>query len=523
MMICKRSPIFLLALLAVGCGRIWGTVTWGGGGLTSTFAYSCSTQVFLVGVSNTANSPGISGGYTYSISPALPAGLSMDPQTGIISGSPTVVTAMTPYTVTVSWSGGNTTTTVNIRTAQGYLVNDLSDLAYAGPGCVSTGSTCTLRAAIGAINATTNPNVILMPSGKTTLTLGTALAPTQPMDIYGNCSQNTVVDGNSATQIFNVINSGNISFNNLTIQNGLASSANGVGIGISNTGVGTFTASINNSTIQNNTLTAGSGFSQVGAGVTVYGVAAGNSIVLNINNSMFYNNQQLSAISDAGALSIGYGGHVWGQANITNTSFISNSDSGGGGSGGIVYSGSGGLNVSDSLFYNNSLTGAGGGVAVVGGNGMNFTNVTFDSNNTATVADALIYDGTANFTNCTFANNLTTSKILRNITAGNIVNTIFYNNGSICNGSTLTSLGGNLSDQLAADCTLNQPTDIVSTNAQLGNLQNNGGSTQTMALNTGSPAIGNAVLGSCPATDQRGYSRPHSNNTCDIGAFETEP
>src|SRR5580658_7534540 len=91
-----------LALSSTGCGRIWGGVTWNNGSYpSSAFAYQCSTQVFLEGYSNTANGPALAGsGFSYSISPSLPAGLSLNPNTGIISGTPTVVSPMTAYTIT---------------------------------------------------------------------------------------------------------------------------------------------------------------------------------------------------------------------------------------------------------------------------------------------------------------------------------------------------------------------------------------------------------------------------------------
>jgi sugar lactone lactonase YvrE len=54
----------------------------------------------------------ISGAYT--ISPSLPAGLSMNPDTGIISGTPTVASAATDYTVTTSNEGGSSSFTISI-------------------------------------------------------------------------------------------------------------------------------------------------------------------------------------------------------------------------------------------------------------------------------------------------------------------------------------------------------------------------------------------------------------------------
>lgn len=46
---------------------------------------------------------------SYAVSPTLPAGLSIDPSTGVISGIPTTVTATATYTVTATNSGGSST------------------------------------------------------------------------------------------------------------------------------------------------------------------------------------------------------------------------------------------------------------------------------------------------------------------------------------------------------------------------------------------------------------------------------
>jgi hypothetical protein len=64
--------------------------------------------------------------------------------------------------------------------------------------------------------------------------------------------------------------------------------------------------------------------------------------------------------------------------------------------------------------------------------------------------------------------------------------------------------------------------DLVVADAGLGPLADNGGPTLTHALLAGSPAIDAADDGICPATDQRGVTRPQGA-ACDVGAYEYMP
>jgi hypothetical protein len=74
------------------------------------------------------NAPTSSGGaaVSYAVSPALPAGLTLNTSTGVISGTPTTLATAADYTVTAANTGGSTTASVNIA------VNDVapSSLSY---------------------------------------------------------------------------------------------------------------------------------------------------------------------------------------------------------------------------------------------------------------------------------------------------------------------------------------------------------------------------------------------------------
>jgi hypothetical protein len=94
--------------------------------------------------------------------------------------------------------------------------------------------------------------------------------------------------------------------------------------------------------------------------------------------------------------------------------------------------------------------------------------------------------------------------------------------GPDCNG-TVTSAGHNLDDGHGCGFTAAPAgTDLITTNPDLGPLQNNGGSLPTMALLAGSPAIDAGSNTGCPALDERGVARPQGT-ACDIGAYESAP
>jgi len=109
--------------------------------------------------------------------------------------------------------------------------------------------------------------------------------------------------------------------------------------------------------------------------------------------------------------------------------------------------------------------------------------------------------------------------IRRNAGTATFRNTIADNNGNgnNCSG-TITAFAGNLA--FGAGCT-----GFINGDPLLGPLSNNGGFTDTHALAIGSAAIDIGTDPTCPATDQRGTTRPQDGDSngsfiCDSGTYE---
>jgi hypothetical protein len=115
--------------------------------------------------------------------------------------------------------------------------------------------------------------------------------------------------------------------------------------------------------------------------------------------------------------------------------------------------------------------------------------------------------------------------------AGNTIlqNSIVANNpGGNCY-AVMTSKGYNLSSDNT--CDFNGSGDLNNTDPKLGQLGNHGGTTQTIPLLSGSPAIDAGNPSGCTdghghllKTDQRGFPRPDKEDTggCDMGAYERQ-
>jgi hypothetical protein len=104
--------------------------------------YSVNPATYYVGQSfaNSVPSSTGGGGLSYSVSPSLPAGLSIDPSTGVLSGAPTAMSPTTSYTVTATNLGGSTAATLTI-TVNGCQLGSLcnGDPYQGGQACFPSG------------------------------------------------------------------------------------------------------------------------------------------------------------------------------------------------------------------------------------------------------------------------------------------------------------------------------------------------------------------------------------------------
>ncbi len=226
----------------------------------------------------------------------------------------------------------------------------------------------------------------------------------------------------------------------------------------------------------------------------------------------------------------------------------------GGGRGGAIDNEAGNLSLTRIIVRNNTTTDNGGGVINWLGGGTVDINLSTFSGNSAAYGGALFnYGGAMTVTNSTFTGNsgsvfggalqswtnttLTQVTIAGNSASGsaggihNSGGTITLTRSIIGNNTAPTcpdlqilgtlSEGGNNLIQNAGGCgvAIFSSTDVNGVDPQVSALANNGGFTDTMAIDYTSPAVD--AGGICSGIDQRGIDRPQGA-ACDIGAFEYE-
>ena len=147
---------------------------------------------------------------------------------------------------------------------------------------------------------------------------------------------------------------------------------------------------------------------------------------------------------------------------------------------------------------------------------MTISNSTIANNSGSDGGGLDLWRGTMTISNSTVANN-SPDAMLSNIGTVSFSGSIVVG-GCSTTGGTYTDNGYNLSSNGCITAATS-----LSADPKLGPLANNGGPTQTMALQDGSPAIDAIPLSAnlCPRTDQRGNGRPDTGESrCDMGAYE---
>ena len=207
--------------------------------------------------------------------------------------------------------------------------------------------------------------------------------------------------------------------------------------------------------------------------------------------------------------------------------------------GGGLYNASGSPALTNITFSGNSASSLGGGMYNEQSN-PTLTNVTFSGNsatyggNSAQGGGGMYnWNSSPTLTNVTFSGNSATygGGMYNFGSSPTIRNTILWGN-TASNGAQVYNYSSTpaISDSVVqggcpADSTC---ANVITTDPRLGALGNytcpggqcqGGGATQTFPLLPGSSAI-DATSANCPATDQRGVTRPQGS-ACDIGAFES--
>jgi Bacterial Ig-like domain (group 3) len=521
------------------------------------------TTTIDVRISASASVSGISGDITNTSTDATERNVAVNgtvdpPPTSYVvtdaagtAGGPTDVTL--PYAISQALAGGvNATITFSPTLA---------------------GDTITLTSDNSSGNQGVGPTAFVINDPGVTITIDAAAAP------------GLTISGDNARRIFAVTADAGLTLENLTLEHGLAQGGNGTsdfgggggggaGLGgaLFNDG-GSFTAegvTFTNNTAQGgqgasaSTLDRGNGGNGGGlSGTGTGGVGGKNGLAASSGGfgaggggaSDLY---EITDIGGAGGFGGGGGGAV-GKTDDTNppggaggfgggqggqgessSGFGNGGGGGGGGLGGGIFSNGGSVTlVNDTFNANSAIGGAGGdasaGHASAGGAGSGLGGAVFILNSTFSATfDTFSGDSVTN--GGTTAGNASEVYVLgegKGPLNATLVDDILGQSGDSTGDDFVADDDAGTPPDLAGssnDLVTNNPTDgtgltgpdIIGGNPMLGALASNGGPTQTMALQTGSPAIAAGFPGTdLPVTvDQRGVFR---GTSLDIGAFQVAP
>ncbi len=204
-----------------------------------------------------------------------------------------------------------------------------------------------------------------------------------------------------------------------------------------------------------------------------------------------------------------------GVATITDSTISDNFADGGFGGGLWALPASGGATLRNTTISGNRADGSGGGLAdsdvtILFNVTITDNTADFDMTDAAVDSDGgggMVTGSLINFRNSIIAGNIDASPMASakspDCNGGGVISTQGFNLIGSTTGCPVVPVGG----------------DLTNTSPVVGLLANNGGSTRTHALLSGSPAIDAGNDDSCELNDQRGIPRPQGPR-CDIGAFE---
>ena len=494
----------LVCALAGGCGRLGFDPRSGGGddaggNRALTLAYPRDAVAAVLGVTPIALAPMVSDPTArFSVAPALPGGLGLDPVTGEVAGIPTEVADGIAYAITATTATATATAALALTVLPGYVVDTTADDPDADGGanatCMTAAGRCSLRAAIQTVDTRTTKQLVLLDAAD--YALDAALDPiAQDVAIVGAGAAATSIRAatlHAPYPAFTLAVSATLALRDLDIRD---------------------------------------------FGGTDGGALAVTAGTLDVDRCAFDNN---ASPGSGGVLFINGGAH----ATFAHAMFTANASLGGsgGGWGGVIDGeGAGTAIVVRQSAATANTTAWGAFSHITTGTTLWLENSTLYANTSTTAGTLATPGGIYTLVNATIVNNSNTNPtpdtagiylfsvpcsytVTSSLVAGNLdVN----RNESDCHrrdlATTITSGGGNLFGDPAANCAtyFTAPGDRLATDPLLdpAGAGDHGGPTPTVLVLPGSPAIDGGDDAACPAVDQRGVARPRGAH-CDIGAVE---
>jgi hypothetical protein len=450
----------------------------------------------ILGKTELAAKPRVVGtGLTFSVSPQLPAGASLDAATGKISGVPTAIEDRGLHVITATNGAGSVTATIYVTSLTGVVVDTLldgmDDTDGMDPTCRSTvAGGCTLRAAFDTANHLPGEKqLVLAPAGTYQLTRSLP-GLKKHIVIAGAGAGETII--RSATEhggypMIYVDNRLSLRLETLGVRD--FSSSDGGALRVSNGKLEVFAAAFENNQADGNR----GGVMAIDGGASAL-----------FEDTTFTGNRAIAGNGWGGVIN---GAGIRTEVTVRRSTATRNLAQWGSFS--HFETGASLLLENSTLTINQALTA--GTLASPGGE-VTLINDTI-VHNTVTASDSAglyLHGPPARF------------KMANTLVAYNLDRDGRQNN---CHrredlASVVISTGGNLFGDGAGNCAdALTATDVANGELKLDDqgLMDHGGLTPTIALQPGSAAIDLGVT-SCPKEDQRGVAR--SGARCDAGAFE---